>query len=139
MSSTPSRAVSVRTVLVVEDEPSLCSIVADLLEEDGYLVLTAHDAEEALDLAHRHSGNIDLLLTDVMIGIGGGLSGRELTDVLLRERPGLRVLYVSGHEQRAALTGDGPLPPGQSFLHKPYAADDLTEQVRRLLSTRSIR
>jgi two-component system cell cycle sensor histidine kinase/response regulator CckA len=123
------------TVLVVEDEPELCTVVAELLTEQGYEVMTAANAEEALTCARACPRAIDLLMTDLMIGGPGQMTGKELSEVLLREQPDLCVLYVSGHGAHAFGDLDGASPP-RRFMHKPYRAHELTAQLDHLLRAR---
>jgi signal transduction histidine kinase/CheY-like chemotaxis protein len=96
------------TVLVVEDEPAVLSLSCRALEAQGYVVLSATDAEAAERIVERHGGTIHLLLTDVVMP---GLSGRELADRLAAKRPGIRVLYMSGYPGDAVVQ-QGGLPPG---------------------------
>ena len=82
--------------MIVEDEPSVRSLVASALRHDGYRLLIASSAEEALTLAGAHDGPIDLLLTDAMMP---GKSGVELASLLTAQRPGLPVIIMSGYTE----------------------------------------
>jgi DNA-binding NtrC family response regulator len=93
------------------------------------MVITAIDAEEARRAANRHSGPIHLLITDVVMP---GISGVTLAEQLIRERPNLRVLYMSGYTD-GAFDEQHPLPPGTPFLEKPFALRALTTKVRSVL------
>ena len=84
------------TVLVVEDEPVVLKFASSVLERRGYSVLVAETPHQALEVAARHDGQIDLLLTDVVLP---GMSGQELAGVLGGARLGLKVLYMSGYPQ----------------------------------------
>src|ERR1051326_2426937 len=84
------------TILFVEDEESLRTVVADFLSQLGYRILAAAHGKEALDLAKSYSGDIDLLLTDVIMP---GMSGPQLADQLLQARPKTKVVYVSGYAE----------------------------------------
>src|SRR6267378_3665090 len=117
------------TVLVVEDEPAVLSLSRRALEAQGYLVLAASDAAAALRVVERHGGMIHLLLTDVVMP---GLSGRELADQLAGQRPGIRVLYMSGYPGDAVVQ-HGTLPAGSAFLQKPFSPDGLARKVRDVL------
>jgi PAS domain S-box-containing protein len=117
------------TVLVVEDEPAVLSLSRRALEAQGYVVLAASDAAAALRVVERHGGTIHLLLTDVVMP---GLSGRELADRLAAQRPGIRVLYMSGYPGDAVVQ-HGTLPPGSAFLQKPFSPDGLARKVRDVL------
>src|SRR5439155_6691431 len=82
------------TVLLVEDEPVVRSLVRHTLVQRGYRVLEAGSGAEALDRVGGHAGQVDLLITDVVMP---GMSGRELADRILAARPGTRVLFISGY------------------------------------------
>jgi PAS domain S-box-containing protein len=117
------------TVLVVEDEPAVLTLSRRALEAQGYVVLAASDAAAALRVVERHGGTIHLLLTDVVMP---GLSGRELADRLAAQRPGIRVLYMSGYPGDAVVQ-HGTLPSGSAFLQKPFSPDGLARKVRDVL------
>ena len=117
------------TVLVVEDEPAVLTLSRRALETQGYVVLAASDATAALRIVERHGGTIHLLVTDVVMP---GLSGRELADKLAAQRPGIRVLYMSGYPGDAVVD-HGSLPAGSAFLQKPFSPDSLARKVRDVL------
>jgi PAS domain S-box-containing protein len=119
------------TVLLAEDEPVLRNLVAEVLSESGYRVLLASDGDQALVVARGHGGPIHLLLTDVLMP---GIRGPQLAATLQRERPELKVLFVSGYAED--VTGPGGLPPGTGFLPKPYTPSALTGKVRAVLDGR---
>jgi len=119
------------TILLVEDEVALMSVAQRILTLAGYHVLAAPNAEQALELAAGHPGPIHLLVTDVIMP---GESGPVLAERLLRQRPRLRVLFISGY------TGDelgahGVLDRGVALLQKPFTARELTDRVRDALTT----
>ncbi|MGH3103162.1 MAG: PAS domain S-box protein, partial [Gaiellaceae bacterium] len=117
------------TVLLVEDEAIVRSLVREMLERAGYTVLEAADGDEAAALADEHAGAIDLLMTDVVMP---GVGGQQLAARMLQERPGLRVLFTSGYTE-AAIMHHGVLAPDTAFLEKPFTAVDLGRKVRELL------
>ena len=117
------------TVLLVEDDPVVRQLVAEILETNGYTVLQAADGPSVLELARRHSGPIDLLVTDVVMP---GMSGPEVAHSVTAMRPGTLVLYMSGYTD-SAIGHHGVLEPGIAFLQKPFSTDDLTCKVRTLL------
>ena len=119
------------TILVVEDEPAVLSLSRRALEAQGYVVLAASDATDAMRVVERHGGTIHLLLTDVVMP---GLSGPELADQLFARRPGIRVLYMSGYPGDAVVQ-HGALPHGSSFLQKPFSPDGLARKVRDVLDS----
>jgi len=130
--ATPQRGGPARgseTILVVEDEPAVLALSQRALEAQGYVVLAASDAAAALRVVERHGGTIHLLLTDVVMP---GLSGRELADRLRAQRPGIRVLYMSGYPGDAVVQ-HGTLPSGSAFLQKPFSPDGLARKVRDVL------
>ncbi len=111
------------TVLLVEDEPAVRKLTRELLEHDGYRVIEAADGVAALDVAAQHAGAIDLLLTDVVMP---RMKGPELAVKLCSARPGLRVLFMSGHSER----GGTPLP---EVMIKPFRPETLAQRVRDAL------
>jgi signal transduction histidine kinase len=123
---TPGRAA---TILLVEDEDLVRRLARQLLQQAGYEVLEASRAETALELAARHSGPIELLLTDVMMP---GLSGPQLAARVVAARPGIRVLYVSGYSEELLLKSSS-LQPAAGFLAKPFTGDGLRRKVEDVL------
>jgi CheY-like chemotaxis protein len=113
------------TVLVVDDEPFVRRFVTAALEHEGFSVLAASDAEDALDVARRHPGHIDLVLTDVCMP---RMRGNELVPLLMARRPGLRALYMSGD------TREVPVGQVQPLLPKPFTLSELGAAVRRALA-----
>ncbi|HKE13766.1 MAG TPA: response regulator, partial [Kofleriaceae bacterium] len=116
---------------LAEDLAPVLALTERMLRRCGYQVLAARDGEEALEMAAKHAGTIDLLVTDIIMR---KMSGWLLADRLRAVRPGLRVLFVSGQVDESvdgAMSGEG-----SAFLPKPYTADELLEQVRVLLESR---
>jgi PAS domain S-box-containing protein len=118
------------TILIAEDEGSVRAFLRQLLSQQGYTVLSAVNGEEALDLATAYSGEINLLITDVVMP---GMGGRELAERLSRERPVMRLLFISGYTDDAILH-HGVLDRETAFMNKPFAPASLLEKVRSLLS-----
>jgi len=118
----------VETVLVVEDAEGLRELAKRLLERHGYSVLVAGNVKEALQVSEQNS-SIDVLLTDVVMPGG---SGPELTKQLIEQRPGLRVIYMSGYTEEA-IVNHGVLNPGVLFLHKPFTSETLGRKIREVL------
>jgi CheY-like chemotaxis protein len=116
------------TVLVVEDADGLRSLAMRLLTRQGYRVLGAANAEEALEVFQQHP-SIDVLLTDVVMP---GASGSEMARQLLLLRPALKVVYMSGYTEDA-IVHHGVLVPGTALLHKPFTADTLGRKIRSVL------
>lgn len=117
------------TLLLTEDEASVRRFMRRVLDEQGYTVLEAANGAEALKVAARHPGPIDLLVTDVIMP---ELGGAELTQRLKRTHPETRVLYVSGYADDA-LGQHGVLAEGESFLAKPFRSESLVRKVREVL------
>jgi two-component system, cell cycle sensor histidine kinase and response regulator CckA len=121
------------TVLLVEDEEAVRSLTSEILRMNGYRVLEAGDGEEALLLSGRHEGPIALLLTDVVMP---RLSGFDLAGRLRALRPGLKVLYMSGHTDIADIPPEGPAS-GAAYIQKPFSPAVLARTVRELLDAPS--
>jgi len=118
------------TILLVEDDDRLRSLTRALLELAGYTVVVAVDGVEALDLAKTGGSGAALLVTDLVMP--RGVSGQELARRLRLERPGLKVLFMSGYS--AAIAGRQiDLSPGQGFLQKPFSREQLLHAARRCL------
>lgn len=117
------------TILLAEDEPSLRMLVQEVLGRAGYRVLAAEDGEEALAVSRNHGGTVDLLVTDIVMP---NLGGRELAVRLLEERPGVRVLFMSGYPDDARELGDLAGSTGD-LLRKPFPLRELVERVRAAL------
>ena len=127
--ATPADVRGTETVLLVEDESAVRAIARETLRARGFKVLEAEDGEGALRVAEGTPDTIDLLLTDVVMP---GISGRAVADRLTAQRPGLRVLYMSGYTADA-LGQHGVLDAGISYLQKPFAPDQLSRKVREVL------
>jgi CheY-like chemotaxis protein len=121
------------TILLVEDEAVVRQLVAEILETSGYTVLQATDGPSALELLRRHAGQLDLLLTDVVMP---GMSGPDVAKAVTSMRPGTQVLFTSGYTD-SAIDHHGVLEPGIAFLQKPFSADELTRKVRALVDDRA--
>ena len=117
------------TILLVEDEEIVRSLVREMLETVGYRVLEAPDGPAALELAAECGEPIDALVSDVVMP---GLSGQELAAQLTAERPSLGVLFTSGYNEEA-ITNHGVLSPGSAFLEKPFSAEQLAKKLRGVL------
>jgi CheY-like chemotaxis protein len=117
------------TVLVVEDQRAILVLVQRILSQRGYTVLTASDSNEALACVRANPGRVNLLITDVILP---GVSGPQLVRQMRDMRPGLRVLYMSGYAEHAAIQRD-VLDCDAGFLQKPFTPDALAERVRHIL------
>jgi CheY-like chemotaxis protein len=122
-------AAGTETVLVAEDEQMVRVLIRKVLEQAGYTVLLASGGAEALQLAARHAGPIQMLVTDVVMP---GMNGRELARRLLELRPDTKVLYLSGYADDA-VERHGVLDPGTAFMQKPFSPGALASRVREVL------
>jgi signal transduction histidine kinase/ActR/RegA family two-component response regulator len=120
------------TVLVVEDSPEVRTLVVDLLTDRGHCVLQAGSPDDAMEIAARHRGAIDLLITDVVMP---RMSGHQMAEQLVARRPGLAVLYMSGYTEDA-IVHQGVLDPGVDFIAKPFTLDSLARKVEEVLLRR---
>jgi signal transduction histidine kinase len=118
------------TILVAEDEDVVRRLIVRVLEQAGYTVLSAGDAEGALDLFDRQGGGIDLLLTDVVLP---KMSGRDLAERLLVVEPTLKVLYMSGYTDDA-IVHHGVLDPTVAFMEKPISPTLLAAKIGEMIS-----
>jgi two-component system cell cycle sensor histidine kinase/response regulator CckA len=117
------------TILLVEDEEAVRTIVSKILQNKGYTVLEAHHGIEALQICMHHEGLIHLMVTDVVMP---QMSGRELAERLTMLRPEIRVLFMSGYPDNA-IVHHGVLGAGTAFLQKPFTLNALECKVRELL------
>ena len=116
-------------VLVIEDEPTIRMLIAEVLEEFGYACIEASDG--ALGLGILQSGaRIDLLITDV--GLPGGLNGRQIADAARALRPDLKVLFITGYAENAVVGGED-LDPGMQVMTKPFGMDALAARIRTMI------
>jgi signal transduction histidine kinase len=118
-----------RTILLVEDEEQLRALTSEILGEEGYQVLTARHGREALKVSQAYQGHIDLLITDVVMP---EMSGGALAVALGAQRPGLKVLFVSGYA-RNAIGDHGVIEEQVELLDKPFTAAALLDKVRAIL------
>lgn len=116
-------------VLLVEDEEGVRMLARALFERNGYTVIEAPDAEQAIQLAQEHKAGIDLLVSDVVMP---GKNGPELFAALSASLPALKVLYMSGYTDEANVKR-GVLQPGTQFVQKPFTAAALMQKVRETL------
>jgi PAS domain S-box-containing protein len=119
------------TILVTEDESSVRALVARILRERGYTVLEASKGKEALDIAEKYSGEINLLITDVVMP---GMGGKALESQLTAIRPSLKALFISGYTDNA-IVHHGILDSDVVFLQKPFTVESLTRKVRAVLDS----
>jgi CheY-like chemotaxis protein len=117
------------TILVVEDSDSVREVIANMLEGGGLTVLQASGGEEALALSRRRDAPIDLLLTDIVMP---EMSGVELADRLERERPDMRILFMTGYAEEVVVN-EGILGKHRECIGKPFTREQITNRVRTIL------
>jgi DNA-binding NtrC family response regulator len=125
----PPSATGHETVLIVDDEQRVRRLVATVLRARGYTVLEADDCSDAIEVARMHTGSINLLIADLVLP---DVNGIALADRLLKVRPGIPVLWISGYaggEMICEAADDQHRP----FLHKPFTSHELTTTVRQIL------
>jgi len=117
------------TVLIVEDDDGLRKLAGTVLKQRGYKILEAENGEDALRVSEEYDGQIDLLLTDVVMP---KMSGKETAERLQPHYPQMKVIYMSGYTDDA-IVHHGVLTPGLNFLEKPFTLEDLARKVREVL------
>jgi CheY-like chemotaxis protein len=118
------------TVLVVEDELAVRELVLDVLGDLGYQALEAVDGPSGLRIL-QSDARIDLLVTDVGLP---GMNGRQVAEAARQHRPDLKVLFITGYAENAAITA-GFLAPGMEMMTKPFAMDALATRIRDMIAT----
>ena len=124
------RAEDGQTVLVVDDEPTVRMLVADTLAELGYQAIEAGDAASGLRVL-QSDARVDLLISDV--GLPGGVNGKQMADEARKTRPNLKVLFITGYAENAAIS-NGHLEPGMQVLSKPFAIDKLATRIKAIIA-----
>lgn len=119
------------TVLLVEDNEAVRTLVARILNNLGYNTLIGESIENSIDLSRQYQGNIDILLTDVIMP---QMNGRELYQKLRSERPDLKVLYMSGYTSDV-VGSHGILEKGINFIQKPFTMHDLSKKLRKAIES----
>ncbi len=130
--ATLPRAEQGETVLVVDDEPTIRMLVAEILGDLGSLALEAAEGLAGLKIIQSDI-RVDLLITDV--GLPGGMNGRQLADAARVLRPSLKVLFITGYAENAAVSG-GHLDAGMQVMTKPFAMDDLASRISQMIADR---
>jgi two-component system, cell cycle sensor histidine kinase and response regulator CckA len=118
-----------QTILLVEDERMILGMMCEVLEREGYEVLAFADPMEGIDVCLRHSGKIDLLLTDVMMP---GMNGRVMANRVREILPQIRVVFMSGYTEHVLLH-DGEVEPHLEYLQKPFTLETLTRKLAHVL------
>lgn len=118
-----------RTVLVIDDEATVRMLIVEVLEEAGYAALEADDGPSGLKVL-QSAARIDLLITDV--GLPGGMNGRQVADAARLTRPDLKILFVTGYAENAAV-GNGHLDSGMEVVTKPFVMTELGNKIAEML------
>jgi len=118
------------TVLVAEDEKPVRTLLVRVLKAAGYSVIDAGDGFEAIEKLKEHTGTIDLLMTDIVMP---GMNGRALARKILNDRPGIKVIYISGYSG-GAVSPEEIEAEGSVFVHKPFSPEALLKTVKEHLA-----
>lgn len=120
-----------QTVLVVDDEAAIRHLIDEVLDDLGYTVIGAADGSAGLKVL-QSGARIDLLITDV--GLPNGMNGRQVADAARALRPGLKVLFITGFAENAAV-GNGHLEPGMELLTKPFTLESLASKTAEMMKS----
>jgi CheY-like chemotaxis protein len=116
-------------VLVIDDEPTIRMLVAEVLAESGYSVIEAQDGPAGLRILESNA-RVDLLITDV--GLPGGMNGRQVADAARVNRPDLKVLFITGYAENAIMRR-GRLENAMFILTKPFQMEILASRIREII------
>ncbi len=119
------------TILLVEDESTILGMTVKMLERLGYTVLSASSPEEAMRLVAEFSGEVHMLVTDVVMP---GMNGRDLADRLMQDYPTMKCLFMSGYTANI-ITNQGVLSEERNFIKKPFSMQELAAKVRQVLES----
>jgi two-component system cell cycle sensor histidine kinase/response regulator CckA len=120
------------TILVAEDEKPVRTLLVRVLKGAGYTVIDAGDGFEAIEKLKGHTGTIDLLMTDIVMP---GMNGRTLARKILNDRPGIKVIYISGYSG-GAVNREEIQAEGSVFVHKPFSPESLLKTVKEQLAAK---
>jgi two-component system cell cycle sensor histidine kinase/response regulator CckA len=129
----PAVAAGGEVILLVEDDPAVRELIAEILRLNQYTVLSASNGKQALEVAGAYTGVIHLLLTDMVMP---EMSGPELAEKMQTLRPAMHVLCMSGYTERA-IVNNGMLAPYMHFLHKPFTPASVSRKIREILDQSS--
>jgi PAS domain S-box-containing protein len=120
------------TVLVIDDEPTVRMLIVEVLKEAGFVAIEAEDGPSGLKIL-QSDARVDLLITDV--GLPGGMNGRQVADAARLSRPDLKVLFVTGFAENAAV-GNGHLDAGMEVITKPFVMTELANKIMDMIESR---
>jgi len=121
-----------KTILLVDDHAAARKSMQRFLLDAGYWILAAHSGKEALNVFAEHSAEVDLLIADIMMP---GMNGQELAETLLRQKPGLKVLLVSGYEHAPVELAGGFAAGAVEVVRKPFSGKALIKRVSEVLQS----
>jgi CheY-like chemotaxis protein len=116
-------------VLVIDDDPTIRMLVAEVLAESGYAVIEAPDGPAGMKVLDSNA-RIDLLITDV--GLPGGMNGRQVADAARVHRPDLKILFITGYAENAVI-GQSRLDKGMHVITKPFAMEIMAHRIREII------
>jgi two-component system, cell cycle sensor histidine kinase and response regulator CckA len=132
VSPVPDSTENIRTILVVDDEPDVLRLIESILSDGGYRVVPARDANKAIQAFEKMPERPDLVLTDVVMP---GMSGPMLVDHLLELQPNLRVLFMSGYDDRQVVQRY-VVERGFRLITKPFTVKSLRSEVEAMMESR---
>ena len=117
------------TILIVDDNTSICQLIVETLKPLGYNCLQAASGKDAIEILRKYRGEVHLLITDVVMP---AMSGRELAETIRKERPEIKVIFMSGYTENI-IVHHGVLEPGINYISKPFTPVRLTQKIRSVL------
>ena len=117
------------TILIVDDNPSTCQLIADILKPFGFNCLLATSAKEALDIIHKYDGEVHILLTDVVMPY---MNGRKLAETVKKEKPNIKIIFMSGYTENV-ITQNGVLEKGIHYISQPITPIALIQKIKSVL------
>ncbi len=117
------------TILIVDDNTSICRLIVETLKPLGYNCLQATSGKDAIDVLREYSGEIHLLVTDVVMP---GMSGKELAETIGKKRPEMKIIFMSGYTENI-IAHHGVLEQGINYISKPITPVALTQKIRSVL------
>ena len=117
--------------MLVEDDTEVREVLGEILKDLGYIIIEAADDTIAQKLSKKFKGKIHLLLTDLILP---GINGRELSELLVKTRKDMKILFISGYSDDV-IAKHGVIDAGVSFLQKPFTASSLGKKIRDVLES----
>ena len=119
------------TILIVDDDHSICQFILDILKPLGYNCLIANSGREAIDIIRKYKGDIHLLLTDIVMPY---INGRQLAEIIKKERPDIKIIFMSGYTENV-ITQNGEFEKGVHYISKPITPITLIQKIRSVLQS----